>query len=73
MAKPRNTTPQSKALKFTGKDIIRHNDGVLIPGETYNADDMKGDYLQGLIVQGYFEGVAEAENSPSDNSTKPLE
>jgi hypothetical protein len=45
----------------------------LIPGETYNADDMKGDYLQGLIVQGYFEGVAEAENSPSDNSTKPLE
>lgn len=72
MAKPRNTTPQSKTLKFTGKDVIRHNDVILIPGETYNEDDMKDDYLQGLIAQGYFERVAEADNSPSDTS-KPLE
>lgn len=72
MAKSRNTT-SSKSLKFIGKDVIRFGDFVFIPGESYNEDDMKGDYLQGLIAQGYFERVAEAENSPSDNSTKPLE
>jgi hypothetical protein len=72
MAKPRNTTPQSKALKFIGKDVTRHNDGVFIPGEIYNEDDLKGDYLQGLIAQGYFESVTEADNSTPDNS-KPLE